>query len=54
MMTPLQPHTRPQVSTTRRRELSEATIERLSDLWCEVLLADLRRRPITTSMKQSA
>ena len=29
-----------------RRPLPESTIEQLADLWCEALLANLRRHPI--------
>lgn len=34
------------INNAPRRPLPEAVVERLADLWCEALLANLQRRPI--------
>jgi hypothetical protein len=35
------------------RPLPEDVIERLADLWCEALLANMRRRPILSANHQT-
>lgn len=36
------------------RPMPEETIDRLADLWCEALLANLRRHPVSEPLKRAS
>lgn len=49
-MTP-PPERKPDVT---RRPLPEDVVEQLAELWCEALLANLRRHPIEPPMRKAS
>jgi hypothetical protein len=39
---------------TPQQPLSDALVEQLAELWCEALLANLRRHPIQPSIRRAS